>query len=99
MVIQASEAFTDQHLESDAAVVSRLLGQALTEKGWNLEGADIQAHRWRYARVQKPMAQQFVSFEDYPGLYLAGDFCLESNVMGAAESGRSAALDMLRMGS
>ncbi len=96
LVVQASQAFTDQYLETDPSEISRLLCEALGAEGWNLDGATAQAHRWRYARVLQPLAQSFVRFDDYPGLYLAGDFCLESNVMGAAESGRAAALRMTR---
>lgn len=96
LVVQASQKFSDQYLETDASEISRLLCEALALEGWNLEGATAQAHRWRYARVSQPLAQSFVRFDDYPGLYLAGDFCLESNVMGAAESGRAAALRMTR---
>lgn len=90
-VVQATQEFSHQHLEADAQTVGELLSRDLQLLGWDMTGASIQAHRWRYARVASPLKKDFVKFEDVPGLYLAGDFCLGSTVMAAGASGLAAA--------
>lgn len=91
LVVQASQEFSEKHLEAENSWVSRDLMDAMQSLGWNLENAEVQAHRWRYARVKKPLGQKFITFPQAPGLYLAGDFCLGSQVDLAAASGRAAA--------
>jgi predicted NAD/FAD-dependent oxidoreductase len=93
-VVQATQEFSHQHLADDAQRVGELLSHDLQSLGWDLTGASIQAHRWRYARVASPLKREFVKFENIRGLYLAGDFCLGSTVMAAAASGLAAAADL-----
>ena len=90
LVVQTSQEFSDQYEEAEAKTVIELLQPELNRLGWDLTKVDIQAHRWRYARVENPLQQPWVRFEEYPGLILAGDFCLASTIMGAAESGLAA---------
>lgn len=52
LVVQASEAFSRQHLESDANVWGEIL-RGLLEERWVIDGSDFVAmltHRWRFAR-------------------------------------------------
>jgi len=90
-VVQATQEFSQQHLEADALRIGELLSRDLQALGWDMTAASIQAHRWRYARVTSPLKKDFVTFKDVPGLYLAGDFCLGSTVMAAGASGLAAA--------
>jgi predicted NAD/FAD-dependent oxidoreductase len=91
LVVQASREFSEKNLEVDSSVVSLELSAVMQKLGWKLENAEIQAHRWRYARVKTPLGQKFVTLPAAPGLYLAGDFCLGSQVELAAVSGWAAA--------
>ncbi len=95
LVVQTSQEFSDQYEEAEAKTVIELLEPELTRLGWDLSRADIQAHRWRYARVEQPLQEPWVRFEAYPGLILAGDFCLASTIMGAAESALAASTLLL----
>ena len=52
------------------------------------------AHRWRYARVAKPLGQPFLSNEAQ-SFYLGGDWCLGARVEDAWTSGRAIARDIL----
>ncbi|HET9237828.1 MAG TPA: FAD-dependent oxidoreductase [Oligoflexus sp.] len=90
-VLHASQGFSATHLEADPSWVMDRMMTALRSLGWKLENAEAQAHRWRYARVKKPLGRSFVTFASAPGLYLAGDFCLGSQVELAAQSGWAAA--------
>lgn len=90
-VLHASPAFSLAHVEADSSFVTAQLMTALRSLGWKLDDAEVQAHRWRYAFVKKPLGQSFVTLENANGLYLAGDFCLGSKVEYAAESGWAAA--------
>jgi renalase len=90
-VLHASQAFSQANVEADSSFVIDQMMSALRSLGWKLEGAEIQAHRWRYASVKKPLGQSFVTLKNAPGLCLAGDFCLGSKVEHAAESGWAAA--------
>lgn len=90
-VLHASQAFSQANVEADSSFVIDQMMSALRSLGWKLEGSEIQAHRWRYARVKKPLGRSFVTFATAPGLFLAGDFCLGSQVDRAAESGWAAA--------
>ncbi|MFK7913385.1 MAG: NAD(P)/FAD-dependent oxidoreductase [Pseudomonadales bacterium] len=62
----------------------------------NYEGAvsTIRAHRWRYARVSKPLGQPCLSLAPAPVL-LAGDWCLGPKVDDALTSGHAAARYLL----
>jgi predicted NAD/FAD-dependent oxidoreductase len=93
-VLQASLAFSQANVEADSSFVIDQMTRALSSLGWKLEGSEIQAHRWRYACVKKPLGRSFVTFGAAPGLFLAGDFCLGSQVDRAAESGWAAADSM-----
>lgn len=90
-VVQASREFSENNLEVESSLVSRELLDIMQSLGWKLENAEVQAHRWRYARVRHPLGQSFVTLPSSAGLYLCGDFCLGSQVEHAAASGWAAA--------
>lgn len=95
-VVQASRAFSIAQVDADATFILERMTETLCSLGWNLQGAEMQAHRWRYAFVQKPLTQNFVKIETADGLCLAGDFCLGSTIEGAAASGYAAAEHLLK---
>lgn len=86
-VIQSSSLYSAAQLEASPESVAEELERDLRLLGFDLTGAIVQAHRWRYARVTRPLGRPFVQLEEAPGLFLAGDFCLGSTVMAAALSG------------
>ncbi len=93
-VVQASRAFSIAQLEAEPSLVIAQIKTVLQSLGWNLNEAEVQAHRWRYAFVENPLNQKFVALAN--DLYLAGDFCRGSTVEAAALSGFAAATDMVR---
>ncbi len=85
-VIHASRTWTEQHLEAEATTIVSTLSQELMRHFPEAKPFVMQAHRWRFARTERPLEQSFMDWADRPGLALAGDFCLESSLMGAAQS-------------
>lgn len=52
------------------------------------------AHRWRYARVTRPLCQPFLT--DATGtLHLGGDWCIGPRIEAAWDSGTAIAADIL----
>jgi predicted NAD/FAD-dependent oxidoreductase len=90
-VVQTDQEFSTKYLEDQPEVIVERIGDALRATGIRVENQQIQAHRWRFARVAKPLQQAFLAWDDAPGLCWAGDFCLASTVIDAAFSGLSAA--------
>lgn len=94
-VAQASEAFSDAHLEdAPAAIAARMLPDLC-----DVIGADpgtalhVVAHRWRYAQTAQALGQPFLRSDD-GRLYLGGDWCLGARVEHAWASGRAIAADI-----
>jgi renalase len=95
MVYQASPAFSRTHLEEPPDVWLPLLRKTI-EPLWELDNTpplEFWTHRWRYARVSKPLAQEPTLS---PGLFLAGDGLCESRVESAWLSGRDCAKKALQ---
>ena len=98
-VAQASPEWSAQHLEETpdaiAAAMLPLLAEAL-----DLDPAAVlhtSAHRWRYARVTRPLGAPFLTDAD-TGLWLGGDWCLGPRVEAAWQSGHAIAADILARG-
>ncbi len=95
-VAQASTDWSIAHLElSKDEIAARMLDLFLTHHG--LDATDVAyaaAHRWRYALVDTPLGQPFVTSADKT-LYAGGDWCLGPRVEHAWQSGTAIADDIL----
>jgi predicted NAD/FAD-dependent oxidoreductase len=95
-VAQASEAFSAAHLEDDSATLTAWMLPLLCDR----LGAPLatvthaSTHRWRYARVTRPLGQPFLCSED-ASLYLGGDWCLGARIEAAWDRGTAIAADLL----
>lgn len=94
-VVQASPAWSRQHLEDDAATVqSALLSAAAPILGISRRIAQdppfAAAHRWRFAKVTAPAGEACL-FDPALGLGACGDWCLGPRVEAAYLSGRAVA--------
>ena len=95
-VAQAGPAFSVEHLEeSPAAIAARMLPLLCERLGVTMDHVTYAAaHRWRYARVIRPLGQPFL--HDASGtLYLGGDWCIGPRVEAAWTSGTAIAEDLL----
>lgn len=97
MVVHASADWSDQHLESEAGEVQRVLRHEFTE----LTGIDASRathatlHRWRYALVDPETATGTPYLSVAEGLAATGDWCSTSRVEDAWHAGRRLAADIL----
>lgn len=86
-VAHASPNWSRQHLELDKeTALARLLEQTLPLLG--LKPADItyaDAHRWRFARVEQPAGEAFLS-DETGTVFVCGDGCLGPRVEAAFQS-------------
>lgn len=95
-VVQAGAGWSAAHLEEDKDDVARMLLDALCDK-LSADPVTVRhaaAHRWRYARVDKPLGRDFVR-NPQGTLYLGGDWCLGARVEAAWQSGTAIAEDLL----
>jgi hypothetical protein len=89
-ILHASVAWSRAHLEDAAEAVA----EALLPELAHIVGADlgpltfVQAHRWRYARVETALGRSHL-FDRACGLGYAGDGCLGPRLEAAWLSGRS----------
>ena len=95
-VLQTTAGWAQAHLEAEPAEVLPLL-RALAEQAIGMPVVDGQAHRWRYARVHRPLGRDCVR-DASARLTLAGDFCRGDGVENAWLSGRAAAESILDAG-
>ena len=95
-VAQASTDWSIAHLElSKDEIAARMLDLFLTHHG--LDATDVAyaaAHRWRYALVDTPLGQPFVTSADRT-LHAGGDWCLGPRIEHAWQSGTAIADDIL----
>jgi renalase len=94
-VAQASPEFSVQYLAADTATNTARMLPLLCDK---LGVAATQVtyantHRWRYARVTKPLGQPFL--RSSKTLYVGGDWCIGPRVEAAWASGDAVARDIL----
>ena len=98
-VAHAGIEFSMAHLEMDLPDIAATMVPLLCER---LDIATDRvthavAHRWRYARVSKPLGQPFASLPNET-LYLGGDWCTGPQIEDAFTSGTAIATDMLKRG-
>lgn len=95
-VAQAGEAFSHAHLDDDPAAIAAAMLPLLCDRlGVTTDRVThAVAHRWRYARVTRPLGQTFLT--DATGtLHLGGDWCIGPRVEAAWISGTAIAADIL----
>ncbi len=90
--VQASAAWSQEHLDDDAPRVLAKLLKAFAEiTGIRAEPAYAQAHRWRHAKTMKPLARSHL-WDGRAGLGVCGDWCIGHRVEDAFVSGLELAL-------
>lgn len=87
VTFQASPSWSRERLEESPERIAELLAPHA--------GPAATAHRWRYARVEKPLGVPFLGGQ---GLWYAGDACLGGDIPGALRSGLAAAEAILARG-
>jgi renalase len=90
--VQASPAWSQEHLDDDAPRVQAKLLKAFAEvTGIHAEPGYAQVHRWRWAKTQVPLGQSHL-WDGKAGLGVCGDWCLGHRVEDAFVSGLELAL-------
>jgi renalase len=90
--VQASAAWSQEHLEDDAPRVQAKLLKAFAEvTGIHAQPAFAQMHRWRWARTMTPLGRSHL-WDAKSGLGACGDWCLGHRVEDAFVSGLELAL-------
>ena len=90
--VQASAAWSQEHLEDDAERVQAKLLKAFSEvTGIWAEPAHIDTQRWRYAQTIKPLGKSHL-WDAKTGVGSCGDWCLGHRVEDAFISGLELAL-------
>jgi hypothetical protein len=91
-VLQAGPGWSRRHLEEAPEVVARLLWQALGDQVTDRlpEPGYLTAHRWRYARVARPLGEDCL-WDATLALGACGDWCLAGRAEAALLSGAALA--------
>ena len=90
--VQASAAWSQEHLEDDADRVQAKLLRAFAEvTGIRAEPSHAEVHRWRYAKTLQPLGKSHL-WDRKSGIGVAGDWCLGHRVEDAFVSGLELAL-------
>jgi predicted NAD/FAD-dependent oxidoreductase len=90
--VQASAAWSQEHLQDDSARVSAKLMKAFAEvTGIHAEPAHAEVHRWLYAKTEKPLGVSHL-WDAKAGIGVCGDWCLGHRVEDAFVSGLELAL-------
>lgn len=93
--LQASAAWSQAHLEDQAAdVTSALISAFARETGITTTPNSARAHRWRYALADKPLGRAFLWDPDLR-LGLCGDWCVAGRLEAAYLSGRALGAEIL----
>ncbi|MCI4441615.1 FAD-dependent oxidoreductase [Tibeticola sp.] len=93
--VQASAAWSHEHLEDEPARVEAKLQRAFAEiTGIRATPGHSAVHRWRYAKTLQPLGQSHL-WDAKSGLGACGDWCLGHRVEDAFISGLSLALAVL----
>jgi predicted NAD/FAD-dependent oxidoreductase len=93
--VQASAAWSQEHLQDDPARITAKLIKAFSEvTGIRAEPAHTEAHRWLYAKTEKPLGQSHL-WNAKDGIGVCGDWCLGHRVEDAFVSGLELALAMV----
>ena len=97
-VVNASPAWSREHLERDAGEVAPgLLALFDAATGNNVAPIHIAAHRWRYALTERPLAKPML-WDAGQRLGVCGDWCLDGRVEAAWESGCALAAQLSTVG-
>ena len=92
--VQASPAWSTEHLEDDAPRVLAKLLKAFGEiTGIRAEPAHADVHRWRYAQTTKPLGKTHL-WDAKAGIGVCGDWCLGHRVEDGFISGLELALSV-----
>jgi len=92
--VQASAAWSLEHLEDDAPRVQAKLLKAFSEiTGIRAEPSHAQVHRWRYAQTVQPLGETHL-WDPTARIGAAGDWCIGHRVEDAFISGLELALAM-----
>ncbi|WP_114972396.1 NAD(P)/FAD-dependent oxidoreductase [Rhodoferax ferrireducens] len=90
--VQASAAWSQEHLEDDATRVQAKLLKAFSEvTGIRAEPAHVDTQRWLYAQTVKPLGKSHL-WDAKAGIGVCGDWCLGQRVENAFVSGLELAL-------
>ncbi|RFO98901.1 amine oxidase [Rhodoferax lacus] len=90
--VQASAAWSQEHLQDDTPRVTAKLIKAFTEvTGIRAEPAHAEVHRWLYAKTEKPLGVSHL-WDAKAGIGVCGDWCLGHRVENAFVSGLEMAL-------
>ncbi|MBC7917241.1 MAG: FAD-dependent oxidoreductase [Rhodoferax sp.] len=90
--VQASAAWSAEHLQDDSARVQAKLIKAFAEvTGIRAEPAHVETHRWLYAQTLTPLGQSHL-WDAKAGIGVCGDWCLGHRVENAFVSGLELAL-------
>ena len=94
--VQASPAWSQEHLEDDDQRVMAKLHKAFAEvTGIRAEPASMEVFRWRNAKTIKPLGQSML-WEAKQGLGVCGDWCIGHRAEDAFVSGLELALAVAR---
>jgi predicted NAD/FAD-dependent oxidoreductase len=92
--VQASAAWSQEHLEDDAERVKAKLLKAFAEvTNIRAEPAHAQVHRWRYAKTDKALGESHL-WDATTGIGVCGDWCLGHRVEDAFVSGLELSLSV-----
>jgi renalase len=93
VVIQSTASFAQAHLETIdlPSVGAQLIEQAAQRLPWLAVPDVLQVHRWRYARVARPLLQPLIHTPDPLPLLCGGDWCGGANLESALRSGMQCA--------
>jgi predicted NAD/FAD-dependent oxidoreductase len=90
--VQASAAWSQEHLQDDdARVVAKMIKAFAEVTGIHAEPAHAQVHRWLYAKTEKPLGVSHL-WDAKLGVGVCGDWCLGHRVEDAFVSGLELAL-------
>ena len=90
--VQASAAWSQEHLEDDAKRVQAKLLKAFSEvTGIRAEPAHVDSRRWRFAQTTQPLGKSHL-WDGAIGIGVCGDWCLGHRVEEAFVSGLELAL-------
>jgi len=93
--VQASAAWSQEHLQDDPARVQAKLHKAFAEiTGIRAEPAHVDSQRWLYAKTVTPLGKSHL-WDAKAGLGVCGDWCLGHRVEDAYVSGLELALAVL----
>ncbi|MEM7705400.1 MAG: FAD-dependent oxidoreductase [Pseudomonadota bacterium] len=94
-MVHASAPYSEQHLEAPAdAVGAELFAEFCRLTNQRAAPVETVVHRWRYAMAAEPLGLDMLA-ERASGLWIAGDWCVDSRIEGAWRSGQAAAEDLL----